>query len=224
MSEEPYQTDETENLESPETNVIESVNSDVVPAESLREAEANIVVKNHVLWAMGAGLIPIPLVDIASVTAIQVSALRRLAKHYDVDYSEGAAKGIVAGLAGGTVARLGASIVKTIPVIGTAVGGVCMAALSGASTYAVCQVAQNHFKTKGDFLDFNMDDAKGAYSTALEKGKEIVSTLEEKKDLALAKFEKMRNLEDQKEEGKISEDEFARKKDEILSEDESEVG
>ena len=220
MSENPYQTDESAPAETTETKAIESGQSDVVPADCLRDAEANILVKNHVLWAMGAGLIPIPLVDIASVTAIQVNALRKLADLYEVDYSEGAAKGIVAGLAGGTVARLGASVVKTIPVIGTAVGGISMAALSGASTYAVCQVAQNHFKTKGDFLNFNMDDAKGAYATALEKGKEIVATLEEKKDLAVAKFEKMRKLQEEKEEGKISEEEFSRQQDEILSEDE----
>ena len=36
---------------------------------------------------MIAGAIPVPLVDIAAVTAIQLDLIKELADHYDVDYS-----------------------------------------------------------------------------------------------------------------------------------------
>jgi uncharacterized protein (DUF697 family) len=204
-------------------------NKPSTPAASLTpamldvEKKANKIVKNHVLCAMGAGLIPIPLVDIASVTAIQVDALKSLAELHGVDASDGNMKAIVTGLAGSTLARLGASAIKLVPGIGSAVGGLTMAGLSGASTYAICHVAQNHFKTKGTFIDFNMTDAKEAYALALEKGKELVKTLEQKKDQAVAKFEEIQKLQKEKAAGKISAEDFAKKqKSVIFGEDDDE--
>src|SRR4051812_47831293 len=34
-------------------------------------ARAQKIVRDHVLWSIGAGLVPIPLMDVAAVTAIQ---------------------------------------------------------------------------------------------------------------------------------------------------------
>lgn len=180
------------------------------------EKKANKIVKDHVLCSMGAGLIPIPLVDIASVTAIQVDALKSLADHHGIDFSEGNAKAIVTGLAGSTLARIGASAVKLVPGIGSVAGGLTMAGLSGASTYAICQVAQNHFKTKGTFLDFDATDAKEAYAKALDKGKELAKTLEEKKDVAVAKFGEIQELQKQKDRGEITSEEYAQKQKEVI--------
>ncbi|MDF1752550.1 MAG: DUF697 domain-containing protein [Verrucomicrobiales bacterium] len=168
------------------------------PVRTELEEKAHQIVKDHVLCSMGAGLIPIPLVDIASVTAIQVDALKKLAGLHGVDITDGNAKAIATGLAGSTLARLGASAIKLVPGVGTVAGGLTMAGLSGASTYAICQVAQNHFKTRGTFLDFNATDAKEAYAVALEKGKEMVKKLEVKKDEAVAKFEEMQKLQQEK--------------------------
>ncbi|MEM1292729.1 MAG: GTPase, partial [Cyanobacteria bacterium P01_H01_bin.162] len=36
-----------------------------------QQNQANAIIRSHVLWATGGGLIPIPLVDFAAVTAIQ---------------------------------------------------------------------------------------------------------------------------------------------------------
>ena len=35
-----------------------------------RKAQAEAIIRSYVLWSMGGGLIPIPLVDFAAVTAI----------------------------------------------------------------------------------------------------------------------------------------------------------
>jgi len=37
-----------------------------------KQTQAEAIIRSHVLWAMGGGLIPIPLVDFAAVTAIQL--------------------------------------------------------------------------------------------------------------------------------------------------------
>ena len=41
-----------------------------------KEHSADGIIKSHVVWAMGGGLIPVPLFDIAAVTAIQMDMLR----------------------------------------------------------------------------------------------------------------------------------------------------
>ena len=147
---------------------------------SLTEKSDKIIF-NHVKWSMAAGLVPIPLADLAGVTAIQMDALKQLAELHGVDYTEATGKRFVAALAGGVAARLGASMIKALPGVGSVIGGLSMAALSGASTYAICQVADDHFRAHGDFLEFDWDTAKSAYKKALEKGKEVAKSLE--KDL-----------------------------------------
>ena len=97
--------------------------------------EAEKIIRSHVLWAMGGGLIPIPLVDFAAVTAIQLEMLQQLARLYDVPYTQNTGKTFVSALTGTTVARLGASMLKAIPGIGSIVGGLSMSVASGASTY-----------------------------------------------------------------------------------------
>jgi len=69
---------------------------------------------------------------------------------------------------------VGASAVKAIPGVGTLLGGLSMSAMSGASTYAVCQVAINHFKSDGNFLNVPVEKAKGLYQDLLTKGKQFV--------------------------------------------------
>lgn len=159
-----------------------------------REAQAAAIVNRHVLWSLGAGLIPVPLADIAAVTAIQMDALQQLAKLYQVDFAADQGKRFVTSLTGSTVARTGASLVKAIPGIGTMLGGVSMSALSGASTYAVCQVAIRHFRSQGTFFNLPIDRARDLYQEALAKGREFVKSFQSS-DVAKAAQEAGESIE-----------------------------
>ncbi len=181
---------------------------------------AEAVIRSHVIWAMGAGLIPIPLVDFAAVTAIQLDMLKELALVYDVEYSQSTGKAFVSAITGTTIARLGASLVKGIPGIGTILGGASMALTSGASTYAVGQVAINYFSTSGNLSGFDPNEAKKAYESAFERGKSYASDLEKDKSTtnqAGEIFQSLERLGKLKEQGVISEEEFLQKKQELLS-------
>jgi uncharacterized protein (DUF697 family) len=159
----------------------EPLTGELVDVETLPlslDEKSDKVVRDHVKWAMGAGLVPIPFADLAGVTAIQMNALKKLAALHGVDYTEATGKRFVTALAGGVAARMGASMIKALPGVGSVIGGLSMAALSGASTYAICQVADDHFRAHGDFLEFDWDHAKAAYQKALDKGKEMVKSLE----------------------------------------------
>jgi uncharacterized protein (DUF697 family) len=180
------------------------------------KVKADQIVRSHVLWSMGAGLIPLPLFDLAAVAAIQMDMLQQLAALYKVDYSKSMGKTFVSALTGSTFAKIGATLIKSIPGIGTILGGISMSALSGASTYAVGQVVINHLETSGDFLNIDLAWAKRAYSEAFEEGKKVVSDLEEEQEEAQDVFEALEKLGDLKEKGIITAEEFEVQKQKLL--------
>lgn len=181
--------------------------------------QAEKIIRSHVLWSMGGGLIPIPLVDFAAVTAIQMEMLQQLSRLYGRDYSRQLAKTFVSALTGTTIARLGASFLKAIPGIGSALGGVSMSVMSGASTYAIGQVVAAHFASDGTLFDLDPARAREAYESAYESGKSYVSNLERDKNQAntaadiYQSLEQLGRLRDQ---GVLSEAEFQAKKTELL--------
>ena len=174
------------------------------------------IIRTHVIWSMGAGLMPVPLFDIAAVTAIQMDMLKQLADLYHVDFSHAAGKTFVSALTGSTFARIGASLVKAVPGIGTVIGGISMSLMSGTSTYAVGQVVKNHFDSKGSLLGIDIGKAKKAYAEAFERGKKVVSDLEDKKGESQDVYESLEKLGRLKEQGVITEEEFEVQKRKLL--------
>ncbi|MEM1328262.1 MAG: DUF697 domain-containing protein [Bacteroidota bacterium] len=154
-----------------------SSNSNSNKAE--RRKHADTVVRNHVIFSMGAGFIPIPVADIFAVSASQLDMIRQLCKVYDIDFQETQGKAIVSALTSSTLARVGAgSLAKAIPFVGSLVGGVTNSVLAGASTYALGEVFKRHFETGGTILDFDVDRLKRVYQEKFEKGKEVVKEME----------------------------------------------
>ena len=127
-----------------------------------REQMASKLVDRFALWSGVAGLVPIPVLDIAAVGGLQIQMVRRISQIYDVDFSENRGKALIASLAGSMIpatSGLGAaSVLKAIPVIGTIAGGFVMPALSAGATYAIGKAFIQHFATGGTLLDFNPPD------------------------------------------------------------------
>lgn len=143
------------------------------PSEDPNE-DANTIIRNHVAWSMGMGLIPVLMADIFAVSALQLDMIKQLCKVYGVDYKETEGKAIVTSLTGSTLARLGAaSVVKLIPGIGSVLGGITVSSFAGASTYALGEVFKKHFSEGGTILDFDPKRLKNYYNSKFEKGKDI---------------------------------------------------
>lgn len=154
------------------------VMSDFKDVKKEREKHAETIVRNHVLFSMGAGAIPVPVADVLAVSASQLDMIRQLCKVYDVDFSETQGKAIVSSLTASTLGRIGAaSLAKMIPVVGSIVGSVANAVMAGASTYALGQVFKTHFNTGGTILDFDADRLKKLYKEQFEKGKSVAEEL-----------------------------------------------
>jgi uncharacterized protein (DUF697 family) len=209
-------------VESALRSFFESASTDlsVAPEAEPRGPRADSIIRKYVLFSSGAGLIPIPLADVAAVTGVQVAMLRDLTKLYGSELSERMLENFVTALTGGMLARIGASAVKAIPGIGTFLGGASMSIMSGASTYAVGRVAKNHLEKTGSLANVDMNAAKREYSSAYESGKDYVANLDKDKEKdkdedkdVISKLERLGKLRDQ---GVLTEDEFQAEKARVL--------
>ena len=172
------------------------------------------IIHEHVLWSIGAGLVPLPMLDIVAVTAIQLDMLKQLAALHRVRFTESEGKAWVSALAGNVLARVGANALKLIPGIGTIIGGMSMSILSGASTYAIGQVAARHFEQGGTFGNLDMTAARRAYEEELERGKQVASNLSSQNKDSFEKLERLAKLRDK---GVISAEDFEEQKKRILA-------
>ena len=136
-----------------------------VNAEALAEQRAAFaahLVNRFAVWAGAAGVIPLPLIDIAAVGGLQLQMLRRISQVYDVPFSSNRGKAVIAALVGSLVpvtSGLGfMSALKMLPLIGTAASTLMMPVLSGGATYAIGKAFIHHFASGGTLLDFNAPD------------------------------------------------------------------
>lgn len=165
-------------------------------SDTNRTDNANSIIKNHMIWSMGAGFIPVPIADFFAVSAIQLDMIRQLCKLYDIDFKETEGKAMITALTGTGIARLGARAVKFIPGVGSVLGGVTLAVLSGGTTYGLGEVFKKHFETGGTFLDFDPSRLKAYYDEKFEKGKEMAKEMRQQQEKAAKMQEEVEIVEE----------------------------
>jgi uncharacterized protein (DUF697 family) len=140
-----------------------------------RKARARKLVERFSLWSGVAGLLPVPVVDLAAVGGVQLQMLRRLSQIYGAPFSKNRGKAIVASFAGTMIPAstgLGvASIIKTVPVAGTAIGALTAPALSVGATYVIGMAFIEHFASGGTLLDFEPPDYREFIKAETASGK-----------------------------------------------------
>jgi len=174
------------------------------------------IIKTHVTYAMTAGAIPVPVADFVAVSAIQYDLIQKVAEFHKVDYDSNKGKTLATSIAGASASRLGASIVKALPGIGTVLGIASQVIISGATTYALGKLFDSHFVNNGTLESLNTEAVKAKYKEYVDKGKEYAKNLKKSfsKDDVLSTIEKLKELKDS---GAISEDEFQSLKEKLLN-------
>lgn len=146
-----------------------------------KQMQSNKCIRNHMLISLGIGLIPIPMLDVVGITGVQLNMMRKLAKIYEVPFTEHKAKTILAALVGGggslPVAGAFGSIVKLIPLVGQTIGAVSMSIAGGAITYAVGKVFMMHFASGGTILSFDPEKVRSYYQEMLKEGEMVAESL-----------------------------------------------
>jgi uncharacterized protein (DUF697 family) len=140
----------------------ETASPDAAGTPESRRASAVKLVERFSLWSGAAGLIPVPFVDLAAVGGVQIRMLGRISQIYSVPFSVNRGKVLIASLVGTMIpvsSAIGAaSIIKSVPVVGTAISALAMPAMSAGATYAIGMVFIEHFASGGTLLDFNPPD------------------------------------------------------------------
>lgn len=150
---------------------------------AVRVAQAEGIIRRNVLWSLGAGILPLPVVDVLALTAVQVKMLKELSDLYEAKFTEGVVKKIIASLASslGSVGLglvIGGSIAKFIPAVGTALGVATVPVLTGAFTLALGKVFLMHFESGGTVLNFDALAMRTYFQQEFEKAKEAVAQLQ----------------------------------------------
>ncbi|AKT43458.1 YcjF family protein [Chondromyces crocatus] len=160
--------------------VKQETKTEAPPADPFsRVGRAEAIIQRNVIWALGAGAIPVPVVDLAGVFAVQLKLLKQLSDLYGVKFSNSIAKKItgsllssVGGVGIGTV--IGAGLAKLVPTVGTALGVIAVPVFAGAFTHATGRVFLMHFESGGTFLDFDPHTIRAHFRQEFEKAKETV--------------------------------------------------
>ncbi len=126
----------------------------------LRISQATAIVKRNMLWSAGAGVLPMPLVELVAITAVEVKLVKELADHYQQPFRADLAKTAVASLIGSlgsvTLGKMIAfSSLRALPLLGQVLAVAAVPGMAAAITYAVGKVFIAHFEAGGTLLDFD---------------------------------------------------------------------
>lgn len=175
------------------------------------------IIRNHVGFSLGAALVPFPGADLLAVSAVQLNMLRQLAKLYQVGFMDTLGRNLISAVVGGGLARLGASLIKIIPGVGTLIGEVSMPVLSGASTYALGQVVARHFDHGGTLDNLNLKTARANYREEIKTGKSVAQELQQEKPAETTDpMAKLQKLAEWHAAGILTNDEFQQLKARLL--------
>lgn len=137
-----------------------------------RAAAAGGIIKRYVAWSAGSAVLPIPVIELIAVSAIQCAMVKALSGLYGVDYLEQRARAVVVALIGGTYSGLLANSLGRLTIrLGLLGAVVPLAVANCAICYAVGKVFVQHFEAGGTLLDFDPQKAKGYYARQYEQGR-----------------------------------------------------
>jgi uncharacterized protein (DUF697 family) len=148
-----------------------------------RESQARRTVKKYMGFSAGVGLLPLPLLNTAGITAIQLRMLQVLSESYGVPFSKDLGKKIIGSLLGaivpsslsGTLGGAASWLASSTHVAGSIVSRLSMPVFAGASTYAIGQVFIQHFESGGTFLDFEPAKVREYFRRQFGRGRTLAS-------------------------------------------------
>ncbi len=143
------------------------------------------VLQDYIWASVGIGAVPLPFVDLAGLIGIQLKMIKKITDLYGVSFSREAVKRILISLSGysllANIGPIAMSALKSIPLIGQAVGSIAMPALCGASTYATAKVLVMHFESGGTIFSFDSEKMKDHYKKMFAEGQKFSENLEKEK-------------------------------------------
>lgn len=145
---------------------------------SERATAASVIIHRNVLWSLGACVVPVPILDVIGMTAVQVKLMNELSALYKAPFREALARklaySLLSGLGGYAVGMaVLLSLGKVIPGAGHVLSLATQQLLTGAFTYATGRVYVMHLETGGTLLDFDPRAVRAHFHREFAEGKRI---------------------------------------------------
>jgi uncharacterized protein (DUF697 family) len=129
-----------------------------------RRSVARAIVDRHAKYSAAGGIIPLPVLTLAGITAIIVRMVKMLSDLYGVPFERDRARAIVLGLVGGTMPTgFGAVTASTLMYIvpgGNLIGLAVSSVTAVACTRRIGRVFIEHFENGATLLDFPAAEAR----------------------------------------------------------------
>jgi len=161
--------------EPPPAGAPEPSSADSIAAPDVRRVQALALVDRFTAWSAIGGAVPLPLLDLASIAALQVQLVRRLAALYERPFSGEAVRGTLlaasaAALSAGGGNLAGMLLARSLP-WGQLLNMWVSSGLAAATTQAIGRAYVLHFESGGTALDLDPATLAEHYRRALaERG------------------------------------------------------
>jgi uncharacterized protein (DUF697 family) len=162
----------------PDTPVAISV-QDVKPGTSpynlITRSRVEAIIKNRALLAAGIGLVPVPVFNLVSVAAIQISMVQSITRLYDIEAKKSWIKNMIASVLGGFGATaLSGAALKNLggtPLVGTSLAVLSAPAVNGLTTYAIGYMFVRYFESPKGLLKANAGALKEWFKEGFKDGR-----------------------------------------------------
>jgi uncharacterized protein (DUF697 family) len=125
-----------------------------------RRSQARKIVERHAAYAAVGGIIPLPIANVASITAVIVRMVKVLSDLYAVPFERDRARAIVIGMMGGAMPTgLAAVTTSTLVYIvpGSALIGLAVSSIAGvACTRGIGRIFVEHFESGATLHDVSV--------------------------------------------------------------------
>ena len=167
----------TEKTQEKKANKTTEASKPIDPASE----EITKLVRRRANYAAGVGLLGLPLINFAGVTAIQVGLVKSLCSKYGKTFSETAARNIISGLlSSGTVSLASPAIgglALSVPLVGLPLAIATAPVLNGVSTYALGHVFATHFAEGGSLVGTAAGELSGSFKSAVQVARQKMGNL-----------------------------------------------
>lgn len=165
-----------ENEKNKEVIDVQPQSSEAAPAPAPREVED--LIRNRVYASLAVGFVPVPLVDMGALTAIQAEMIYRLGKMYGVPFNQEwgrkAVTFVLGALAPVAFTPSIGSVLRYVPVVGLGLGAASSSLTYGAATYVIGNAFARRF-AKGQVISKeDLNDLGQEIKADFEKGKKKV--------------------------------------------------
>jgi uncharacterized protein (DUF697 family) len=152
------------------------VRPETSPAKLITRARVEEIIKNRALLAAGIGLVPVPVFNMVSATAIQISMVQSITRLYNIEVKKSWIKNIIAAALGGAGSTaLSGTAVKSlggIPLVGTSLAVLSAPAMNGLVTYAIGYMFIRYFESPEGFLKANIKALGEWFQEGFKDGRE----------------------------------------------------